>query len=109
MPQSFALACVESNSPSLSCDCLAHTFGNAADRPDRTACYASDMTEAEWQVIRAVLPVPAWLEGRGGRPEGFCHRQMIDQCREVKAQLTLSSASAYETGLCYPGDRPRSS
>ena len=69
MPQSFALACVESNSPSLSCDCLAHRFGNAADGPERVRCYGSDMTDAEWQVIRAVLPVPAWLEGRGGRPE----------------------------------------
>ncbi|MGW0790588.1 carbohydrate ABC transporter permease, partial [Streptomyces sp. NPDC002911] len=34
---------------------------------------------------------------------------MLIQCHEVKAQLTLSSASAHETGLCYPGDRPRSS
>jgi hypothetical protein len=91
LPQSFVPACVESNSPSLSCDCLAHRFGNAADRPDRTPCYASDMTEAEWQVIRAVLPVPAWLEGRGGRPEGFCHRQMIDQCHVVKGELAVSS------------------
>jgi transposase len=41
------------------------------------------MTESEWQVIRAVLPVPAWLEGRGGRPEGYCHRQMIDAVRYV--------------------------
>ncbi|MFE5097271.1 IS5 family transposase [Streptomyces sp. NPDC056638] len=41
------------------------------------------MTEAEWQVIRAVLPVPAWLEGRGGQPEGYCHRQMIDAVRYV--------------------------
>ncbi|MFI6006853.1 transposase [Streptomyces sp. NPDC051366] len=22
--------------------------------------------------------MPAWLEGRGGRPEGYCHRQMLD-------------------------------
>ncbi|MEU8685766.1 transposase [Streptomyces sp. NPDC048611] len=22
--------------------------------------------------------VPAWLEGRGGRPEGYCHRVMLD-------------------------------
>lgn len=64
MPQSFAPACMESNSPSLSCDCLAHRFGNAADRPARTPCDVSDMTEAEWRVVRAVLPVPAWLEGR---------------------------------------------
>jgi transposase len=41
------------------------------------------MTEAEWQVIRALPPVPAWLEGRGGRPEGFCHRQMTDAVRYV--------------------------
>jgi transposase len=41
------------------------------------------MTEAEWQVVRESLPVPAWLEGRGGRPEGYCHRQMVDAVRYV--------------------------
>ncbi|MEV8597778.1 IS5 family transposase [Streptomyces sp. NPDC052012] len=41
------------------------------------------MTDAEWQVIRAALPVPAWLEGRGGRPEGYCHRVMLDAVRYV--------------------------
>ncbi|MFE1050488.1 IS5 family transposase [Streptomyces olivaceus] len=41
------------------------------------------MTEAECQVIRAVLPVPAWLEGRGGRPEGYCHRVILDAVRYV--------------------------
>lgn len=81
MLQSFALASAESSPASLPCDCLAHRFGNAADRPDRVPCYGSDMTEAEWQVVRAALPVPAWLEGRGGRPEGYCHRQMIDAVR----------------------------
>jgi hypothetical protein len=25
-----------------------------------------------------MIPVPAWMEGRGGRPEGYCHREMID-------------------------------
>ncbi len=83
MTQSFALTCVESNSPSLSCDCFAHRFGNAADGPERARCYGSDMTDAEWQVIRAVLPVPAWLEGRGGRPESYCHRVMLDAVRYV--------------------------
>lgn len=83
MLQSFALAPVESNSPSLSCDCLAHRFGNAADGPERVPCYGSDMTDAEWQVVRAVLPVPAWLEGRGGRPESYCHRVMLDAVRYV--------------------------
>ncbi|MCX5389103.1 IS5 family transposase [Streptomyces sp. NBC_00094] len=28
-----------------------------------------------------VLPVPAWLQGRGGQPEGYCHRQMLDAIR----------------------------
>jgi transposase len=83
LTQSFALTCVESNSPSLSCDCFAHRFGNAADGPERAQCYGSDMTDAEWQVIRAVLPVPAWLEGRGGRPESYCHRVMLDAVRYV--------------------------
>ncbi|MGA5474127.1 IS5 family transposase [Streptomyces arboris] len=36
------------------------------------------MTDAEWTVVRDALPVPAWLEGRGGQPEGYCHRQMLD-------------------------------
>ncbi|MEU6331826.1 hypothetical protein ABZ851_31880 [Streptomyces sp. NPDC047049] len=29
-------------------------------------------------MVRDTLPVPAWLEGRGGQPEGCCHRQMLD-------------------------------
>ncbi|MCX4799970.1 transposase [Streptomyces sp. NBC_01242] len=39
------------------------------------------MTDAEWAVVRAAMPVPAWLEGRGGRPEVHCHREMIDAVR----------------------------
>ena len=31
--------------------------------------------------MRDLLPVPGWLAGRGGRPEGYCHRQMIDAIR----------------------------
>lgn len=27
------------------------------------------------------MPVPAWLEGRGGRPEAYCHREMVDAVR----------------------------
>ncbi|WP_181387479.1 IS5 family transposase [Streptomyces sp. Act143] len=41
------------------------------------------MTEAEWRFVRPLLPVPAWLEGRGGRPEGYCHRVMLDAVRYV--------------------------
>ncbi|MFF0191315.1 IS5 family transposase [Streptomyces sp. NPDC005244] len=39
------------------------------------------MNDAEWALVRDLLPVPGWLAGRGGRPEGYCHRQMIDAVR----------------------------
>ncbi|MUT93640.1 IS5 family transposase [Streptomyces sp. Z38] len=39
------------------------------------------MSDAEWASVRDLLPVPGWLAGRGGRPEGYCHRQMIDAVR----------------------------
>ncbi|MCX4992129.1 MULTISPECIES: transposase [unclassified Streptomyces] len=39
------------------------------------------MSDAEWARVRDLLPVPAWLAGRGGRLEGCCHRQMIDAVR----------------------------
>jgi transposase len=48
------------------CDCLAHRLGNAADQPERTRRYDSDLTDAEWAIIRPLLPVP-WLNRRGGR------------------------------------------
>lgn len=83
MSQSCLIMPVASNSRVSPCDCLAHRFGNAADRTDRTSCYGSDMSESEWQVIRPLLPVPAWLQGRGGRPEGYCHRVMVDAVRYV--------------------------
>ncbi|WP_084701297.1 IS5 family transposase [Streptacidiphilus anmyonensis] len=63
------------------CDCLAHRLGNAADQPDRTRRYGCDLTDAEWAIVRPLLPAPAWLNGKGGRPEGYCHRQLIDAVR----------------------------
>ncbi|MEU9378462.1 transposase [Streptomyces sp. NPDC048255] len=43
------------------------------------------MTDREWAQVRAAMPVPGWLagwlEGRGGQPESYCHRQMIDAIR----------------------------
>ncbi|MFE4821892.1 transposase [Streptomyces sp. NPDC056704] len=39
------------------------------------------MTDAEWAVVRPLLPVPAWLRGRGGQPEAYCHRTMLDAIR----------------------------
>jgi transposase len=62
----------------VSCDCLAHRHGNAADRPTRVRAYPTDLTDAQWAVIAPAVPIPAWMCGRGGRPEGYCHREMID-------------------------------
>ncbi|WP_242438975.1 transposase [Streptomyces sp. CB00455] len=43
------------------------------------------MTDAEWAAVRPLLPVPAWVQGRGGQPEGYCHRQMLDAIRYLVA------------------------
>ncbi|WP_223838215.1 transposase [Streptomyces venezuelae] len=80
-----AIAPVDFNSPAVSCDSLAHTYGNAADHPERTPRYPSDMSDAEWAEVRPLLPTPAWLEKKGGRPEGYCHRQMLDAIRYLVA------------------------
>jgi len=39
------------------------------------------MTEAEWAVCEPMLPAPAWLAGRGGRPASRCMREIIDAIR----------------------------
>lgn len=39
------------------------------------------MTDIEWAQVRSLLPVPGWLCGRGGRPEGYRHRAMLDAIR----------------------------
>ncbi|WP_438309610.1 transposase [Streptomyces sp. HUAS TT3] len=46
---------------------------------DRGRRYPSDTTDAEWATFRPLLTVPAWFQGRGGRPEGYCHRQLTDR------------------------------
>nr|WP_158712673.1 MULTISPECIES: IS5 family transposase [Streptomyces] len=43
------------------------------------------MSAAEWAVVRDAMPVPGWLEGRGGQPEGYCHRQMVNAVRYLVA------------------------
>ena len=41
----------------------------------------SDMSEAEWTVCEPLLPAPAWLAGRGGRPSHYCMRDIVDAIR----------------------------
>jgi transposase len=40
--------------------------------------YPSDTTDAQWALIDRLLPDPAWLAGKGGRPEAHCRRQVVD-------------------------------
>ncbi|ASN27571.1 IS5/IS1182 family transposase [Streptomyces pluripotens] len=71
----------QSSAVTWECDCLAHRFGNAADNGTRQPRYPSDMTDAEWARVLPLLPVPGWMRGRGGRPEAYCHRVMLDAIR----------------------------
>ena len=50
-------------------------------RSTRARRYPSDMTEAEWALCEPVLPAPAWLAGRGGRPASWCMRDIADAIR----------------------------
>ena len=50
-------------------------------RSTRARRYPSDMTEAEWAVCEPLLPAPAWLAGRGGRPARYCMRDIVDAIR----------------------------
>jgi hypothetical protein len=63
----YAVSAAEhGNRVGVSCGCLAHRYGNAADRPMRERVYPTDLTDAQWAVIAPLIPVPAWLAGRGG-------------------------------------------
>jgi transposase len=72
-----------SSAPSPGCDCVACRFGHGAAHPVRLPRYTSDMTDAEWHIIEPLLPEPAWRAGRGGRPEEYCRRMVIDAIRYV--------------------------
>lgn len=104
---------VDFNSPAVSCDCLAHVYGNAADHPDRVRRYPSDMTDAEWAAVRPLLPVPAWFQGRGGRPYGSResvvsslggegHRRCNPSCYPLirASMISRVQARARFAGLC---------
>jgi transposase len=83
LPHQFTITDASgATSATLACDCYVHQYGAvAAGR--RAPHYPSDMTDAEWAQVRASMPVPAWLEGRGGRPEAYCHREMVDAVRYI--------------------------
>lgn len=65
LTQSYAVSSIEFNSAPSACDCLAHRFANAADRPERVRKHPSDVTDAEWAVVRDARPVPGLAGGPG--------------------------------------------
>jgi transposase len=65
----------QDSAPGLPCCRL--SLAHRAGRP-RTRRYPSDTTDAQWELIDRLLPDPAWLAGRGGRPEAHCRRQIVD-------------------------------
>ncbi|WP_443047763.1 transposase [Streptomyces sp. NBC_00354] len=65
------------------------------------------MTDAEWAAVRPLLPVPAWFQGRGGRPEGYCHRQLLDAIRYLVAG-GISWRAMLRTSPHGPGSTPAS-
>ncbi|WP_330332306.1 hypothetical protein OHS33_23095 [Streptomyces sp. NBC_00536] len=52
------------------------------------------MTGAEWAVVRPLLPVPGWMRGRGGQPEAYCHRAILDSIRYLAKYVPLSGELA---------------
>jgi transposase len=50
-------------------------------RSNRARRYPSDMSDPEWAVCEPLLPAPAWLAGRGGRPASHCMRDIVDAIR----------------------------
>ncbi|MEU0398619.1 IS5 family transposase, partial [Streptomyces sp. NPDC006208] len=88
LTQFYGTTWAESTSATLACDCLAHRFGNAGDHGVRERCYPTDMSDAEWAVARPLLPVPGWLRGRGGQPEAYCHRAILDAIRYLVDNAT---------------------
>ncbi|MET7609452.1 IS5 family transposase [Streptomyces avermitilis] len=81
MQQSCVPMAGQSSAVTWECGCLAHRFGNAADNGTRQPRCPTDMTDAEWARVLPLLPVPGWMRGRGGRPEAYCHRAMLDAIR----------------------------
>jgi transposase len=61
----------------VTCRCCPGGFS----RSQRRRCYPSDMSKAEWAVCEPLLPRPARLAGKGGRPSAYCMRDVVDGIR----------------------------
>ena len=65
-------------------------------RSTRARRYPSDMTEMERVICEPLLPAPASLAGRGGRPSRYCTRGMVDAIRGYAGKLVTWA----KTRLC---------
>ena len=63
--------------PPVACRCCP----GGQSRSSRPRCYPSDMSDREWAVCEPLLPAPAWLAGKGGRPSRYCMRDVVDGIR----------------------------
>jgi transposase len=63
--------------PPVACRCCL----GGQSRSSRARCYPSDMSDREWAVCEPLLPAPAWLAGKGGRPSRYCMRDVVDGIR----------------------------
>jgi transposase len=76
-PAAVHSAAVSQPPASVACRCCP----GGQSRSMRGRCYPSDMTDAEWAVCEPLLPAPAWLAGKGGRPSSYCMRDIVDGIR----------------------------
>ena len=67
--------------PGLAAGVACRCCPDGMSRSTRARRYPSDMTQAEWAVCEPLLPAPAWLAGRGGRPSRYCMRDIVDAIR----------------------------
>lgn len=61
--------------PEAACRRLAPFHTGSTPRARR---YPSDTTDAQRALLDPLLPDPAWLAGKGGRPETHCRRTIVD-------------------------------
>ena len=47
------------------------------------AVYSSSVTDAQWAILEPLLPAPGSTAARGGRPEKYCRRVIVDAILHV--------------------------
>jgi len=76
-PATVHSAAADQASARVACRCCP----GGQSRSTRRRCYPSDMGDAEWAICEPLLPAPAWLAGKGGRPSAYCMRDIVDGIR----------------------------